>query len=127
MNESLEFRAAIREAIIEEMERDESVVFFGEDVAAEQGGVFAVTPRIQERFGETRMFDTPISELALAGAAYGAAVTGLRPVFEVMFGDFMALAMDRPYMNELQPASISNAPPLIPRASWIRHAVAGNK
>ena len=49
--EQLEFRAAIREAIIEEMERDESVVFFGEDIAAEQGGVFAVTPRIQERFG----------------------------------------------------------------------------
>ena len=61
---------------------------------AEQGGVFAVTPRIQERFGAERVFDTPISELALAGAAYGAAVTGLRPVFEVMFGDFMALPMD---------------------------------
>jgi acetoin:2,6-dichlorophenolindophenol oxidoreductase subunit beta len=90
----LEFRAAIREAIIEEMERDESVVFFGEDVAAEQGGVFAVTPRIQERFGESRMFDTPISELALAGAAFGAAVSGLRPIIEIMFGDFMGLAMD---------------------------------
>jgi pyruvate/2-oxoglutarate/acetoin dehydrogenase E1 component len=94
MSELIEFRAAIREAIIEEMERDESVVFFGEDVAAEQGGVFAVTPRIQERFGEARMFDTPISELALAGAAFGAAVTGLRPIIEIMFGDFMGLAMD---------------------------------
>jgi acetoin:2,6-dichlorophenolindophenol oxidoreductase subunit beta len=94
MTEQLEFRAAIREAIIEEMERDESVVFFGEDVAAEQGGVFAVTPRIQERFGESRMFDTPISELALAGAAFGAAVSGLRPIIEIMFGDFMGLAMD---------------------------------
>jgi acetoin:2,6-dichlorophenolindophenol oxidoreductase subunit beta len=90
----LEFREAIREAIIEEMERDDSVVFFGEDVAAEQGGVFAVTPRIQERFGESRMFDTPISELALAGAAFGAAVSGLRPIIEIMFGDFMGLAMD---------------------------------
>jgi len=90
----LEFREAIREAIIEEMERDEFVVFFGEDVAAEQGGVFAVTPRIQERFGESRMFDTPISELALAGAAFGAAVSGLRPIIEIMFGDFMGLAMD---------------------------------
>jgi len=94
MSGEVEFRAAIREAIIEEMERDESVVFFGEDVAAEQGGVFAVTPRIQERFGESRMFDTPISELALAGAAFGAAVTGLRPIIEIMFGDFMGLAMD---------------------------------
>jgi acetoin:2,6-dichlorophenolindophenol oxidoreductase subunit beta len=90
----LEFRVAIREAIVEEMERDESVVFFGEDVAAEQGGVFAVTPRVQERFGEERVFDTPISELALSGAAFGAAVAGLRPIIEIMFGDFMGLAMD---------------------------------
>jgi pyruvate/2-oxoglutarate/acetoin dehydrogenase E1 component len=90
----LEFRAAIREAIIEEMERDESVVFFGEDIAAEQGGVFAVTPRIQERFGADRVFDTPISELAITGAAFGAAVTGLRPIIEIMFGDFMGLSMD---------------------------------
>ncbi len=91
---ALEFRAAIREAIIEEMERDESVVFFGEDVAAEQGGVFAVTPGVQDRFGEERVFDTPISELALSGAAFGAAVAGLRPIIEIMFGDFMGLAMD---------------------------------
>jgi pyruvate/2-oxoglutarate/acetoin dehydrogenase E1 component len=90
----LEFRVAIREAIIEEMERDESVVLFGEDVAAEQGGVFAVTPGIQERFGSGRVFDTPISELALSGAAFGAAVAGLRPIIEIMFGDFMGLAMD---------------------------------
>jgi acetoin:2,6-dichlorophenolindophenol oxidoreductase subunit beta len=90
---TLEFRVAIREAIAEEMERDESVVFFGEDVAL-PGGVFMVTPGLHEQFGEERVFDTPISELALAGAAYGAAVTGLRPVFEIMFGDFMGLAMD---------------------------------
>ena len=93
-SEQLEFRAGIREAIIEEMERDEAVVFFGEDIAAEQGGVFAVTPRIQERFGAERVFDTPISELAITGAAFGAAVTGLRPIIEIMFGDFMGLSMD---------------------------------
>jgi pyruvate/2-oxoglutarate/acetoin dehydrogenase E1 component len=90
----LEFRHAIREAIIEEMERDESVVFFGEDIAAEQGGVFAVTPGIQDHFGAERVFDTPISELAITGAAFGAAVTGLRPIIEIMFGDFMGLSMD---------------------------------
>jgi pyruvate/2-oxoglutarate/acetoin dehydrogenase E1 component len=90
---ALEFRVAIRDAIAEEMERDPSVVFFGEDVAV-PGGVFAVTPGLHERFGEARVFDTPISELALAGAAYGAAVTGLRPIFEIMFGDFMGLPMD---------------------------------
>jgi acetoin:2,6-dichlorophenolindophenol oxidoreductase subunit beta len=93
MSDRLEFRTAIRDAIAEEMERDPSVVFFGEDVAA-AGGVFMATPGLQERFGSERVFDTPISELALAGAAYGAAVTGLRPIFEIMFGDFMALPMD---------------------------------
>ena len=89
----LEFRTGIRDAIAEEMRRDESVVFFGEDIAA-AGGVFKATPGIHEEFGEQRCFDTPISELALAGAAYGSAVTGLRPIFEIMFGDFMALPMD---------------------------------
>jgi pyruvate/2-oxoglutarate/acetoin dehydrogenase E1 component len=90
---TLEFRTAIRDAIAEELDRDASVVFFGEDVAV-AGGVFKATPGLFERFGPERVFDTPISELALAGMAYGAAVTGLRPVFEVMFGDFMALPMD---------------------------------
>ncbi|HEY3771385.1 MAG TPA: transketolase C-terminal domain-containing protein [Solirubrobacteraceae bacterium] len=90
---TLEFRVAIRDALAEEIERDPSVIFFGEDIAA-AGGVFKATPDLYKRFGPDRVFDTPISELALAGAAYGAAVTGLRPVFEVMFGDFMALPMD---------------------------------
>ncbi len=89
----LEFRDAIRDAIAEELERDPAVVFFGEDIAA-PGGVFAVTGGLQERFGPDRVFDTPISELALAGAAFGAAATGLRPVIEIMFGDFMGLPMD---------------------------------
>ena len=89
----LEFRTAIRDALAEELERDPAVVFFGEDVAA-PGGVFAVTTGLHERFGDERVFDTPISELAMAGAAFGAAVTGLRPVIEIMFGDFMALPMD---------------------------------
>ena len=93
MTDTLEFRTAIRDAISEEMRRDDSVIFFGEDVAV-AGGVFKATPGISEEFGAARCFDTPISELALAGAAYGAAVTGLRPVFEIMFGDFMALPMD---------------------------------
>jgi pyruvate/2-oxoglutarate/acetoin dehydrogenase E1 component len=90
---SIDFRTAIREALAEELERDERVVFFGEDVAA-AGGVFAVTPGLSERFGPKRVFDTPISELALAGAAFGSAITGLRPVIEIMFGDFVPLAMD---------------------------------
>jgi acetoin:2,6-dichlorophenolindophenol oxidoreductase subunit beta len=89
----LEFRRAIRDALDEEIERDPSVVFFGEDVAA-PGGVFMTTPGLHEKHGQARVFDTPISELAMAGAAFGAAVTGLRPVIEIMFGDFMALPMD---------------------------------
>jgi acetoin:2,6-dichlorophenolindophenol oxidoreductase subunit beta len=89
----LEYRTAIAEAMAEELERDERVIFYGEDVAR-AGGVFKATPDLHERFGDERVFDTPISELAMCGAAFGAAVTGLRPVVEVMFGDFMTLAMD---------------------------------
>jgi pyruvate/2-oxoglutarate/acetoin dehydrogenase E1 component len=92
VTDQLEFRTAIRDALAEELERDERVIFFGEDVAA-PGGVFKATPDLTGRFGD-RVFDTPISELALAGAAFGSAVTGLRPVVEIMFGDFLALAMD---------------------------------
>jgi pyruvate/2-oxoglutarate/acetoin dehydrogenase E1 component len=89
----LEYRAAIVEALGEELEADDHVIFYGEDVAA-AGGVFKATPGLHERFGDERVFDTPISELAMCGAAFGAAVTGLRPVVEVMFGDFLCLAMD---------------------------------
>jgi acetoin:2,6-dichlorophenolindophenol oxidoreductase subunit beta len=89
----LEFREAVREALDEELARDERVVFFGEDVAA-AGGVFAVTPGLLEKHGPHRVIDTPISELALAGAAFGSAVTGLRPVVEIMFADFLPLVMD---------------------------------
>src|SRR5215208_5178489 len=93
MSDPLEFRKAIRCALDEEIERDPSVVFFGEDVAL-AGGVFMTTPGLHDTHGNERVFDTPISELAMAGAAFGAAVTGLRPVIEIMFGDFMGLPMD---------------------------------
>jgi acetoin:2,6-dichlorophenolindophenol oxidoreductase subunit beta len=89
----IDFRTAVREALDEELAADDRVIFFGEDVAL-AGGVFAVTPGLYERYGQDRVFDTPISELALAGAAFGAAVSGLRPVIEIMFGDFLTLAMD---------------------------------
>ena len=89
----IDFREALRSALDEELARDERVILFGEDVAV-AGGVFAVTPGLHEKYGDTRVFDTPISELAMSGAAYGAAITGLRPVLEIMFGDFLALSMD---------------------------------
>jgi pyruvate/2-oxoglutarate/acetoin dehydrogenase E1 component len=87
------FRTAVRDALDEELAADERVIVFGEDVAV-AGGVFAATPGLYEKYGPERVFDTPISELALAGAAFGSAVTGLRPVVEIMFGDFLTLAMD---------------------------------
>jgi acetoin:2,6-dichlorophenolindophenol oxidoreductase subunit beta len=89
----IEFRRAIRDALDEELTRDERVIFFGEDVA-KPGGVFAVTPGLYETHGGDRVFDTPISELAITGAAFGSAVCGLRPVIEIMFGDFLPLSMD---------------------------------
>ncbi len=89
----IEFREAVRQALDEELERDERVFLMGEDVAV-AGGVFAVTPGLLERHGPDRVIDTPISELAMTGAAYGAALTGKRPVLEIMFGDFLALSMD---------------------------------
>jgi pyruvate/2-oxoglutarate/acetoin dehydrogenase E1 component len=92
MSEAIEFRHAIRAALDEELARDPRVFLFGEDVA-KAGGVFAVTPGLHETHGD-RVFDTPISELALMGAAYGSAVAGLRPVLEIMFGDFLPLVMD---------------------------------
>jgi pyruvate/2-oxoglutarate/acetoin dehydrogenase E1 component len=89
----VDFRTAVRDGLDEALAADDRVVFFGEDVAV-AGGVFAVTGGLLEKHGPARVFDTPISELALAGAAFGSAVTGLRPVVEIMFGDFLTLVMD---------------------------------
>jgi pyruvate/2-oxoglutarate/acetoin dehydrogenase E1 component len=118
----LEFRTAIRDAIAEEIERDERVIFMGEDIAA-AGGVFKATPGLLERFGPERVMDTPISELALAGAAFGAAVTGLRPIVEIMFGDFMALPMDSLVNQAAKYWYISNEQASVPLV--VRSAVGG--
>jgi pyruvate/2-oxoglutarate/acetoin dehydrogenase E1 component len=90
---TLEFREAIRQALDESLSADERVILFGEDIAI-AGGVFVTSPGLYDKYGPERVFDTPISELALTGAAYGSAVCGLRPVIEIMFGDFLTLAMD---------------------------------
>jgi acetoin:2,6-dichlorophenolindophenol oxidoreductase subunit beta len=89
----LTFREAIARGIAQEMRRDESVVFLGEDVAA-AGGVFKGTVGLLEEFGGVRVRDTPISEQAILGAAMGAAMTGLRPIAEIMFADFFAVCWD---------------------------------
>ena len=89
----LSFREAVAAGIAQEMERDPTVYFIGEDVAA-AGGVFKATVGLFERFGPERVRDTPISEQAIIGAAMGAAMTGLRPIAEIMFSDFLATCWD---------------------------------
>lgn len=88
------YREAVCKALADELRADEDVIFFGEDVAA-AGGVFKVTPGLLEEFGKNRVRDTPISEQAIIGAALGSAITGLRPVAELMFADFIPVAMDQ--------------------------------
>ena len=88
-------RDALREALREEMRRDESVFLLGEDIGRYWGGAFGVTKGLAEEFGDERVRDAPISENAIVGAAVGAAITGMRPVAEIMFGDLTALAVDQ--------------------------------
>jgi pyruvate/2-oxoglutarate/acetoin dehydrogenase E1 component len=118
----LEFRKALWQALDEELARDENVIFFGEDVA-KAGGVFQVTPGLRDRHGEDRVFDTPISELALSTAAFGSAVCGLRPVFEIMFADFFALAMDSLVNQAAKYWYLSNGQAPVPLV--VRSAVGG--
>jgi pyruvate/2-oxoglutarate/acetoin dehydrogenase E1 component len=92
------YAEAINEAMSEEMRRDEKIIFLGEDIAV-YGGAFGVSKGMLEEFGEERVLDTPITELAITGAAAGAAMTGLRPIAELMFSDFMTFAMD-PLVNQ---------------------------
>ncbi len=88
-------RDALREALREEMQRDKSVFLLGEDIGRYWGGAFGVTKGLAEEFGDERVRDTPISENAIIGVAVGAAITGMRPVAEIMFGDLTALAVDQ--------------------------------
>ena len=89
------YRDALREALREEMLRDKTVFLLGEDVGRYWKGAFKVTKGLAEEFGDERVRDTPISESAIIGVAAGAAITGMRPVAEIMFGDLSALAMDQ--------------------------------
>lgn len=89
----LTYREAVAEGIAREMRRDPSVVCLGEDIGV-AGGVFKTTLGLFEEFGPQRVWDTPISEQAIVGAALGAAMTGMRPVAEIMFSDFLATCWD---------------------------------
>jgi len=88
-------RDALREALREEMQRDKNVFLLGEDIGRYWGGAFGVTKGLAEEFGDDRVRDTPISESAIIGVGVGAAMTGMRPIAEIMFGDLSALAMDQ--------------------------------
>jgi len=90
----ISFGEAIREALAEELRRDKTIVLMGEDVA-EAGTTFKVLKGLVEEFGTDRIIDTPISEAGFAGLGVGAAMTGLRPVVDLMFGDFLTLVMDQ--------------------------------
>ena len=89
------YRDALREALRDEMLRDETVFLLGEDIGRYWKGAFKVTKGLAEEFGDERVRDTPISESAIIGVAAGASITGMRPIAEIMFGDLSALAMDQ--------------------------------
>src|SRR5579872_1528698 len=89
----LTYRDSVAAGLAQEMERDSSVVFLGEDIG-KAGGVFKATVGLLEKFGPLRVRDTPISEQAILGAAMGAAMTGLKPIAEIMFSDFIAVCFD---------------------------------
>jgi pyruvate/2-oxoglutarate/acetoin dehydrogenase E1 component len=94
MMREITYRQAVQEALREEMQRDESVFLLGEDIA-EFGGSYKVTSGLLEEFGPERVRNTPISEAAIVGAALGASLVGMRPVAELMYVDFSAIAMDQ--------------------------------
>src|SRR5438874_11684225 len=94
----LTYSAAINSAMSEEMERDERVILYGQDVAR-QGGIFRVSAGLQDRFGPDRVFDSPISENVMVGAGVGAACMGLRPIVELQYSDFIFTAGDEVFLK----------------------------
>jgi len=94
VNGELNYKDALKEALLEEMLRDKRVIFYGEDVA-DYGGAFKVTKGLMEMFGRDRVFNTPISEACICGTACGAAMNGLRPVVELMYFDFALMSSDQ--------------------------------
>src|SRR5678815_1036048 len=100
------FRQALREAMVEEMRRDESIFLMGEEVAA-YNGAYKVSQGMLDEFGERRVIDTPISELGFSGIGVGAAMNGLRPIIEFMTWNFAVLAWDQIINNAAKMYSMS--------------------
>ncbi|MDD4363855.1 MAG: alpha-ketoacid dehydrogenase subunit beta [Atribacterota bacterium] len=92
----IKFAQALNEALHEEMQRDEKIFIYGQDVAV-VGGLWKVTTGLLDRFGPDRVKDTPLSEAAIVGTAVGAAITGTRPIVEIMFADFLSVCFDEVY------------------------------
>jgi pyruvate/2-oxoglutarate/acetoin dehydrogenase E1 component len=113
LGEPVSVRDALHAALLDEMAADQAVILLGEDIGR-AGGVFQVTRGLIERFGERRVIDTPISEMAIAGAGFGAAVTGSRPVIEIMFADFLPLALDSLINQTAKYAFVSNGQATVP-------------
>ncbi len=107
------YREALREALAEEMRRDEKVFMMGEDIA-NYGGSFKVTLGLVEEFGTNRVKDTPLAESVIVGAAVGAAMVGMRPVPEIMFADFMVLVMDHIVNNAAKMTYMSDGELKVP-------------
>ncbi len=123
-NGALTYRDAIKEALLEEMQRDNRVIFYGEDVA-DYGGAFKATKHLMETFGRQRVFNTPISEAAICSTAVGAAMSGLRPVVELMYMDFTLMAADAISNQAAKWHYMSGANVKIPMV--IRASVGGGK
>lgn len=121
---TMQYVEALREALREEMLRDERVVVMGEGVGGLQEGVFKVTQSLQKQFGESRVMDTPLSEAAIAGAGVGAAIFGLRPVAEIMFNNLLALCGDEIHNQAGKFFYLSGGqvqvPVVIRTSSWMR-------
>ena len=119
---TLRYNEALREALVQEMTRDERVFIFGEDVAR-HGGVFRVSEGLLERFGPERVFDTPIAESGIVGLGVGAALMGLRPVAEIQFTDLITVAMDQIVSSAAKARFVTNGSmhcPLVVRTVNLR-------
>ena len=122
---NLELREAIREALVEEMRRDETVHLFGEDVAY-YGGILGVTKGMLEEFGPDRVMDTPISESGFAGMAVGAALMGLRPVIEMQFTGLITVAMDQLVNTAAKARYVHDGAMSVPMVVRSPHMMHGN-
>jgi 2-oxoisovalerate dehydrogenase E1 component len=119
---TMTYAAAVNRALEHEMDLCSEVIVFGEDVAG-PGGVFGVTRNLQNKFGHDRVFDTPIAEAAILGAAVGAADAGLRPVVEIMFADFLLVALDQLVNQAANVAYLSSGSRSCPLVVRTQHAI----